>query len=214
MVIVVFTYEREQMLKRLLFELKGYYVVCIDDGSEWVKRDPIELLRTPHEGKIGFWKKWVMAQQIALGIDEDYFLFLPDDITDINLEWLESIKRQGWKESLFAINVINDGRLTCWGHHRTGQEAIKVGDIELNEVGFVDCGFFTNRLTLESIEIKQVPLEWFADKERSSGVGHQLTTSFRKLGVKMMMPTPSLCKHGTHESKMHPELRKKQPLIT
>ena len=185
------------MVKRLLKDLEGYTVICIDDGSEWTKTDSIELIRTPHEGKRGFWKKWVMAQQLALGIDSDYYLFLPDDVTNVNLEWLEGLKRQGWKDHLFAINVINDGRTSCWGIHTTGQETININDIELNEVGFVDCGFFTNRLTFESIEIHEPPLHWFQDKERSSGVGFGLTTSLRMIGAKMMMPTPSLCQHGS-----------------
>jgi len=202
------------MLKRLLKEVDGYTVICIDDGSEWTKHDNIELIRTPHEGKHGFWKKWVMAQQLALGIQSDYYLFLPDDVTNINLDWLEGLKRQKWNEHLFAINVINDGRTSCWGYHNTGQEPINIDGINLKEVGFVDCGFFTNKLTLESIEIHEVSLSWFDREDKSSGVGHQLTNSFRMIGAKMMMPTPSLCEHGTHESKMHKELREKQPLKT
>jgi hypothetical protein len=211
MKIIVFSYNREEMLINLLTELEGLDVTVIDDGSDFIINHP-KVIKTPHEGKKGFWKKWVIAHQIVLGSEEDYFLFLPDDIKDINLEWLKGLESQQWNEHLFTINVINCGRTECWGPFNTGQEPFEIEDITLNEVGFVDCGFFTNRYTLENIEIHEVHETWFRNENISSGVGAQMSESFRNIRAKMMMPTPSLCYHGKHESKMHTNQRKRIPL--
>ena len=81
MLVIIFSYNREEKLKALLKEFINHRVIVIDDGSEWTKPKPYEpfgqvnedpfifstLIRTHHEGKKGFWKKWVMARQIALG---------------------------------------------------------------------------------------------------------------------------------------------------
>ena len=40
----------------------------------------------------------------------------------------------------------------CWGRFRTGQTPIEIGDTTLNEVGFTDCGFLSNRHTMEQIK--------------------------------------------------------------
>ena len=214
MKIIIFSYNRKKMLLNLLDELDGYSPTIIDDGSDFSIVKP-NFIKTPHEGKKGFWKKWVMAQQIALGSNEEYFLFLPDDIKNLNIEWIEGLKSHDWDKHLFAINVINCGRTECWGKFNTGQEAFKIEDIELNEVGFVDCGFFTNRYTLENIEVHEVHKQWFTQHRNiSSGVGAQLSESLRNLRAKMMTPTPSLCYHGPHESKMHGDHRKYTPLIS
>lgn len=225
--VVVFSYNREEMLGDLLREImvQGYEgeqhkTTVIDDGSEWSKElnldrhDNIEIIKTHHEGKMGFWKKWVMARQIVLGSDSDYFLFLPDDVKDVDFETIKAITEQGWDDSLFAVNVINCGRTECWGQFLTGQEDIEINDKTLFETGFVDCGFLTNRYTLEHIDIYPVKHEWFDRDDKSSGVGHQMTQSLRHLGTKMMSVREGLCYHGDHESQMHGKFREQTPLTS
>jgi len=210
------------MLKDLLGELQGHDVIIIDDGSPCFKDDyyslrlmrsaPVQIIRTHHEGKKGFWKKWVMARQIALGSHHDYFLMIPDDISKVDLDSIKAITKQGWDDSLFAVNIINCGRSECWGEFKTGQANVKINDVTLNEVGFVDCGFLTNRHTLKHIDIHEIPDVWFDRESKSSGVGHKMTNSMRQIGVVMMMAEEGLCYHGDHESVMHPEHRKETPL--
>lgn len=190
------------MLKALLKELEGLDVTAIDDGSKEPLDDP-RVIRTGHEGKRGFWRKWVIARQICLGSEHDYFLFLGDDFSNLNLKAIKEITKQGWDDSLFAVNILNDKREECWGRHSTGQESFKVGSIEYKEVGFVDCGYLTNRFTLEMMPIKEVEGKWFSRPDISSGVGYNQTLDLRRLGARLMMPTPSLCEHGLHPSKMH-----------
>lgn len=215
MLIIIFTYNREEMLLSLVDELGTHDVIIIDDGSEWLKEGSPnwesvllyrQIIRTHHEGKKGFWKKWVMARQIALGSGHDYFLFLPDDIKELNLETIEAITKQGWDDNYFAVNVINCNRTECWGYYRTGQEDIEVNGTTLKEVGFVDCGFLTNRTTMELIDVHEVPPEWFDRPDKSSGVGSQMSMSMRMIGAKMMMPFPGLCYYDwKHDSVMHPK---------
>lgn len=213
------------MLKRLINHIGKnslHEVLIVDDGSDWVNNRPgvfksindlgllrgtdFQVLLTAHSGKRGFWKKWVIAREIALGSNHDYFLFLPDDITDLNLNTIEALTKQGWEDHLFAVNVINCDRTECWGKFSTGQESFKVNDTELKEVGFVDCGFLTNRLTLGHTEVHEVTSDWFTRENISSGVGAQMTNTMRALKAVMMMPTPGLCKHSRkHASVMHPE---------
>jgi len=217
MKIVIFTYNREEMLNSLLQELQAYPVTIIDDGSEWTKEggaivcQDSQLLRTNHEGKKGFWKKWLIAHQLCLGSNEDWFLFLPDDFQRIDMEQIEKFTKMGWEEELFALNISNSGRNQCWGLFSTGAKDFYQDEYKFTEYGFTDCSFLTNRHTLEKITIDPVGGNWFKDSGRSSGVGHQTTMKFRELGVKMLHSIPSLAYHGAHDSVMHYEHRKETP---
>lgn len=222
MLIVIFTYDRQDKLTRLLDEVKdrGHKIMVIDDGSQY----PVDFYQNRPEvtwwreysengGKQEFYKKWACAiDQFLEQTDEEYMLTLADDVHDINMELIEKLTKQKWENSLFAVNVVNDGRDHCWGMFRTGQDAIKIDETWFNEVGFVDCGFLSNRYTMEKIDIDPIPESWFDRPDKSSGVGHQLTKKMRALKVKMMNPLPSLCTHGDHESKMHGDHRKDTPL--
>jgi len=219
--ITIFTYDREEMLKSLLNELadKRHFKHIVDDGSPWAKErsltsDTVYHQRLAHAGKQGFWMRWAQAHIACMDSYDDWFLFLADDVKDINMEAIEALTKQGWHNSLVAFNVVNDGRANCWGPYKTGQKDIEVSGIKYHEVGFVDCGFLTNRHTLSQITIDPVDPKRFDNTALSSGVGKQLTLKFRELRVKMMNPTPSLCYHGDHPSKMHPEERKNTPLIS
>ena len=218
MLVVIFSYNREEMLINLIEEINGRYeVIVIDDGSEFKSKTDLDLLkigfiRTGHEGKRGFWKKWVMARQLALGSNHDNFLFIPDDISKLDLETIEAVNSQGWDEHLYAINVINCGRDHCWGLWNTAQEDFEINGKTFFEVGFTDCGMLTNRHTMKYVDIDQVPDKWFERPDISSGVGFNMTTTMRQVGVKMMMVKEGLCFHGDHDSQMHPEERKRQPL--
>lgn len=223
MLVIVFSYEREQMLRELLGELLKYEVIVIDDGSKWTEQSelfftfysfPHNIIRTNHEGKFGFWKKWVVARQIALGSNHDYFLFLPDDVSDLKLNEIKSLTEQGWDDRLFAMNLGNEGEMYRFGRRLTKQMPINLAGTMFRECGYVDGMFLTNRKTLDLCEINKVPESWFKTKEISSGVGYQMTRTLRMMNAIMMRPDESLVYHGDHESKMHKEERKKNPLIT
>lgn len=225
MLFVIFTYNRQQMLANIVDELDGHEVLIIDDGSDWSKGQDwtyqfnyspgasVQYIRTNHEGKFGFWKKWVIAQQIALGSGHDYFVFLPDDIHSIDLHTIDEIVSFGW-DSLFAINLMNEGERFRWGKRLTGQPDIEVNEKTFHECCYVDGCFITNRHTLEAFEVEQVSAQWFKRSDISSGVGFQMSAKLAKIGCPMLRPIQTLAVHGDHESVMHKEHRKNNPLIT
>jgi len=196
---LVFAHKRPEMLDATLKNVGDAIVLGEHEG--W-------------DGKRMFWHKFQTAVDIALRSQYDWFWFLPDDFTDHNVQAMELFTRQGWENHLVAINTINDGRTQCWGAHDTGQKPIEIAGITLKETGFVDCSYLTNRHTLKGLKIEEPLFSWWTAPDKSSGVGYQNTMYFRSKGVKMMTPTPSLAKHGAHESVMHGEHRKQTPLIS
>jgi len=225
MLFVITTYNRESMLMSLIEELAGREVLIIDDGSEWsngfdwmhgFRFDPvtqIQYIRTNHEGKCGFWKKWLIAQQIALGTRHEHFVFLPDDITGLDLETIDMIQAQEW-DSLFAFNLMNEGERFRWGEKLTGQPDVIINGKTFRECCYVDGCFITNRYTLEAFEVEPVSKSWFNRGDISSGVGYQITKKLTALGCPMLKPIETLAYHGDHDSVMHREHRKQNPLIT
>jgi len=57
-------------------------------------------------------------------------------------------------------------------------------------------------------------LDWVKNPNLSSGIGRSLTFDFKNGNVPMYIPVDSLAIHGDHESQMHPEERKRNPLIS
>jgi len=206
-------------------QFSSFDVMVIDDGSEWSKENigtklditsslMPEFIRTIHEGKKGFWKKWLIAQQIALGSEHEWFCFLNDDLTNIDLKAIEAISKQPWKEMCFAMNLLNCGERYRWGKHQDTQPPFELADRTWSQCDYVDGNFITNRTTLETFDIDPVPLSWFDRPDKSSGVGYQMTMKLRKVGCTMMLPDKSLAYHGDHNSVMHFEHRKKIKLIS
>ena len=207
---IIFSYNRPKKLHSLLDEI-GHSVV-IDDGSDYKALpflDKCDYYRFDHKGKEGFWLQWQYAFDIAKESGEDWFFFAQDDISNVNMA---EIKRLTQIEEPFAFNYMNIGKERGWtplGEH-------KADWFDGYRMGYVDCAFVTNRKTLELLhwQILPVPFERFLIPNISSGVGQQLSHRFAKLNVPMWMPRKSLAYHGDHESKMHFEERKLNPLVS
>jgi hypothetical protein len=207
--IFVFSYEREQMLKDLTAELKGENFLILDDGSSFHITE--DMVRFPHEGKAGFYKKWQFAFKTAEATKDDFFLFIPSDFQNVQLDEIKRI-HEGMKHQAYVYNVINDGREWCWI-----QKDPEPYNENTDKIYFTDCGFFCNRKALESINFKirtVDPKRFKLSKDISSGVGQNLTMQFHTARVPIYMPKKSLAYHGDHQSVMHPEHRKKNPLIS
>lgn len=201
--IFIFSYNRKEMLESLIFELesKNCDVIVIDDGSNFVIKHENKIL-FPHQGKLFHWKRWNAAFQTAMQSDYKYFGFLPDDFSNVDLDFV-------FPQSPCVLNVLNDGRLKNWNNI----EPIDFGGFY--KVGFTDCGFFCQRESLERIGFYVYKTLMQNKREfASSGVGLQLTNRFNKEIIPIFTPKKSLAFHGDHESKMHPELRKIEPLIS
>lgn len=180
----------------LLKELKGLDIHVIDSEETF--------------GKELFWLRWELARQYCLASKHDNYLIIPDDVIRLDLKAIRRIHLSNASRK-YTCSIINDGRNSCWGSKK-GQ-SYKLGIYELTDIGFFDCGGLTNRITLERIEVNQVPEKWFKSRT-SSGVGYQLTKKLRAVDANMFITSPSLCFHGDHESIMHKEERIKNPLIS
>lgn len=196
--IFITSYKRPQLLLRLLKELQGEQIVCIDDGSNYDPKDHThycEYYRTPHRGKAGFWKQWQLMFDIAEESTDDEFIFLQDDLYNVDLEGL----RQVDTPDKYALNLMDMGPDRGW-----------------SPVGYVDCQFKTNRATLEAIHWFMPPVDpmrWVRRPQMSSGVGQNLSQMFYRKKIPMILPDQNYASHGDNESKMHTELRKEEPLI-
>lgn len=203
MFITLFTYDRPEMFKETVRHIisSGHCLFkTYEDGVDFEFR-----------GKQGFWKTWDEALYEAEAYHETLYLFMPDDFQNIDLNKIKEL-HEDFKNEPYVYNIINDGRHEQWTRFLKKQP---INGTE--QVGFTDCGFFCNREALEAIGfyMDEVPKSWFEQGENmSSGVGYQLTKRFNKAGVKMYKPVKSLAYHGDHESKMHPNERKKNPLIS
>lgn len=196
MQIIIFSVP-ERNLGELLMDCEGYPVKIIDDPATY--------------GKTNFWKRWKEAVDYCKSTNDDYFLFLPDDVKYIDWEFLNQWMIRYYGKP-FVLNLISDKRQNCWGKVFEKTPDLELQGYKLVNQGFFDCGGLIPRCVLDQIDIDEVPSKWFDRPDKSSGVGFQLTMKFRRLGVRMYRPFPSLAKHGNHPSIMHPEERLRNPL--
>jgi hypothetical protein len=88
---------------------------------------------------------------------------------------------------------------------------------EYMKIYFTDCAFFTNYQTLKRLEfqINEInPIRFKNKPNISSGVGQQLTNRLNQLRIDIYHPYQSYAEHGTHESKMNPGERERNPLVS
>ena len=164
----------------------------------------------PFRGKEGYWQTWDEILKDAEKHEADLYLFIQDDVLNVDIDKIKDIHNQ-LNSQPYVHHIINDGRHECWLKF---QKQKPIDGME--KVGFTDCIFFCNRGALEVTKwrIKQPPLSRWKHPGISSGVGQQLTTIFTNYKISMYKPVESLGYHGDHESEMHPEERKKNPLTS
>lgn len=189
--------------------------IVIDDGSDF---DPLlfakkcEFHRLRHKGKEQYFLNWQYAFKICAESNEDFFLFLPDDFLNVDYKTIEYLYTN--LKGKYAYNLLNDGRPQYWTTVK--KKEVTLAGVESYQVSYCDGGYFTNRETLEAIGFEQEFISFgrFDWENISSGVGETQSRKFWKAGIPMYCPKKSLCYHGEHESKMHTELRKQQPLTS
>ena len=187
----------------------------IDDGSDFdcmplVCKSYFHKLR--HKGREQYYLNWQYAFDMCKQSSDDFFLFIPDDFLHINHNTIQHIYQN--TEGKYVYNLLNDGRPPIWTPIK--HTPVEIAGIKSIQVSYTDCGYFTNRATLEAIHFEQefVSYKQTARPGSSSGVGYTQSRNFYKNFIPMYIPQKSLCYHGEHKSMMHPELRKIQPLIS
>jgi len=222
--IFITTYNRQEMLKELVQDLQSKtdeQIIIMDDCTpdfdfQFFKKRNIKVIQSEvNGGKKLFFQQWQKMLDLAKQSSDQFFLFLADDFQNVNIEQIRKVKTAFSESDPFALNIINDGRLICFRHKTPVQT--KIQEMDVWNVGFVDCGFLCNRIVLELLQFTIKPIDqnrWNHNPLLSSGVGDQLTQRFAKAGVQCFIPFFSLAEHGDHESVMHKEERKRNPLIS
>ena len=83
--------------------------------------------------------------------------------------------------------------------------------------GWVDMMFFCERRFFEELNFKITPIcksRWARDSSRSSGVGAQISERLTGVGLSMYQPGSTLVTHKDHQSQMHGNLRKQEPIVS
>ena len=217
--ITIFTFNRLHMLIEQAKELRpiDQFKLIIDDESDYPfknlskltkKDDNLRVTRIAHCGKEGFYKLWDYALSECERSKDDFFLFMPDDYSQIDFERIMATHEQLNKRA-YVCNIVNDGRGKQWTTF--DQQPY---DENLTRIDWTDCGFFCNRLAFDWIgfELHPVPKSRFKKKGISSGVGEQLTRRWNHAGVPIYRPIKSFAFSGDHASVMHPEQRLLDPL--
>ena len=207
--IIIFSYERQQMLESLINEVKKYDYDVFDDGSSFKLTKNFHQFQ--HGGKPKFWRMWDYALRMLRNNHSDLFIFMPSDVSNINMPKIIELHNQ-FKGKAYAYNLINDGRKNCWNMIKPVQV-----DEHTMKVGFTDCGFFCNKQLLNRIGyyVNEINPRRFEHNDAiSSGVGQDLTFRMMRTNCNMYTPTKSLVHHGDHDSLMHPKERIKNPLTS
>lgn len=215
--IFIFSYNRKEMLESLIEELMPFneYIMVIDDGSDFdINDERVGVCKFPHGGKSMWWHTWNEALKIAQSSIDNKFMFLPDDISNLDVKKIKRIRASFSIKERYAYNILNVGNDRGWT--RLKRKDCMIAGYESEVSPYVDCGYMTNRETLEVLDWNQ---DWINpirfDREGiSSGVGEAQSRAYWLAGVPMYLPKIKLAHHGNHESKMHPIERKKNPLVT
>lgn len=167
-----------------------------------------------HCGKLNYWQIIHAAYQNLKSKTFDYLIHMPDDIELVNnfmdkaISVWESISdpRKVCLNLLREINRNNPGWTQVQAHEYS----------TATNTGWVDmCYLATPRyFNILRYEIHAIDPQWSGNPERSSGVGMQISRRLVCAGMHLYQVKNSLVKHGIHESVMHPQHRKLNPLIT
>ena len=77
--IIVFSYNRFEMLKQVVKELEGENFIVLDDESSFdIDSLDCSFIQFEHVGKEGFWRSWNYALKLCKESDDNFFLFLQD----------------------------------------------------------------------------------------------------------------------------------------
>lgn len=235
--ILITTFNRPELLLALLknikSESKDYNVSLLiinDHSSEdyskvisYLKRhfsNKFEFYETEfNSGKICYWQIINFAYSLMTECRFDYFIQLPDDVTLVkgffhkSISYFEAIS----DKNKTCLNILND-------YSRNGKSfwtSFKTIDVEFSgyklfRTGWIDLCFISTRKYFKALEYSILPVHpaWSGHKEKSSGVGLQLSRRLISQNYSIYQVKNSLVIHNDHPSVMHPELRKTQPLLS
>lgn len=203
----------EATVKDILLEGHADIHVYLDGGCEYEWTNPLvtfhKLDKPP--GREHYWKVWNRILADARDSEWDYFLALPDDFTPaVRFPIRQAVALMWAYPEIDALVPVVDkrGRGPCW----VAVDPVRHGSV-LWRTGWIDGCFICHRNFLQELnwELPAMSPNHF-NTNQSSGVGKwmSLMANDRKQGIYQVDKT--LYRHGGHESVMHKEFRKENPL--
>lgn len=173
-----------------------------------------------NHGKRGYWKLINKAYNNLKDRQFDFFIQLPDDV---------EVKKTFFREAVNQWSIISDSRkislnllldksrIGCpnWTNFIPIIKSFEGNLFFLT--GWNDLCFIADKRFLEAIKycISPIPEErWCKDHTLSSGVGHQISRKLYQKGFHMYQARESIIYHGDQQSRMNPEIRQQNPLIS
>lgn len=229
--VIITTYNRPKMCRRLTAELRAaaalvgrrgadIQIAVHDDGSDLEYRDwAATVYRHSHHGKPLYWRLVWRAFQIAKAEKWKYLVMLPDDVTLPDQGALSRMVQQYNAlpgRPILCLNVLADkGRtgIQQWSRKKPQRQRLRGGIGPVWEIGWTDLAFICRRNFIN----EALRLPWnsrvYDARRESSGVGAFLSRGLYRKG-RFYQVAQTLVHHGAHESKMHPDHRRRTPLIT
>jgi hypothetical protein len=206
------------MLDRLLAQLEGYRVRVYDDGSKPRLEVPewCNLTRShKNHGKQQYWK-WVNVLLRKAKHDGGLVMVLPDDVTFADgspqkaIELFAALEAQH-RDRGVCLNLIRDSRSANW----TGFKSVSYNR-DILRTGWMDGCFVANQQFLSAFHRipPQNPRRWISDPSMGSGVWEFVSRNNFAAGHMFFQVKKSLCVHGDHESVMHPDQRRSNPITS
>ena len=231
--VFITTYERPEMLLTLLKDIykqsKDFNIdllIIRDKGSADYKKTISYLKRyfsfnhaffevQTHQGKKNYWQLINYGYMYLKNKSFDYLIQIPDDVRLID---------NFFKVSVELYSHINDKKKACLNiladRRRFTAQWTEIQPKQLNKdiikTGWVDMAYISTKNYLKALnyEILPVPISWASNKKRSSGVGMQISQRLVSKGYNLYNVVNSLIYHGSHNSVMHPNERKQNPIIS
>lgn len=193
-----------------------------DDGStEPIKADRCTIHRREENGgKKLYWKLVNEAFTVAYRSEWKYFYMLPDDGEIVEGFFARSVAAWQALRGVACLSVCTDRQRA--GKLQWGDEVPKTvtrSGIAFWTSGWVDMAFMCERSMFDALKtgtgfINPIIRDVWKPGV-SSGVGGQITKRLRLKGQDMLHVHDTLINDdGKHESRMHPETRKTEPLST
>ena len=219
--VCITTYERPEYLRHLLLDLEreGAIDVRIYDDCSQSDYGPVTKIidrngwkwhrSAVNHGKAGYSRLVESIWRDLAEKSSDFYVFLQDDNRLCSRFFDRMLKT--WKSidssSKATLMLMTDSRDVIWGAPKKPKPVGRA-----DRIGWVDMIYAAHCRTLRDFDFR-FPGVSVAPGATGSGAGRGLTLALRQLGRKMYRANPSLVAHVGMSSQMHPEERKKHPLL-
>lgn len=173
----------------------------VDDTPNHIKNDKTISLDKP-TGKENFYLKHNLIYNDFIDSSYNYIIIIQDDFVDFDIDRII----EDYKNNPDCVmKIMRDSRTKCW----INKEQEFYNKTHFKEY-FVDCHFMTSKDIYK--QFGYMDKNPHINGRLSSGVGMYHSIKLNELNIKILSPIISYIVHGEHESMMHYEERKVNPL--